>query len=419
MMYAKLDRSKLFCVKTHKKAKKQRKLKFVIIFLIIILFLLGGNILAYGESENTQDVEKTLTDSILEGIENLNVEDLQGYLDELSDGEKSFFAYDDIKDVLKNIINGNFAINYSDFTSAILANIFDGVLNFLPSFAVIIAITILCGIVNQIKSSFVDEGVTKIIFFICYASILTIIISLLMQIVGGCVETVQNLQKQMEIIFPILLTLIATSGGTVSATIYQPSVLFLSEVIVNVITSAIFPFTIVIIALTLASHLSEEIKLKNFCKLYKSINKWLIGIFLTVFSVFISIQGITSATYDGISFKAIKYALSNSVPIVGGFLSSGFDLIMASSVLIKNSVGSVGVLMLVGVIVSPLVALISFSLFLKLVSAITEPIGDSKISSMLSDLSENISYFTAGILVVAFMYFITIMLLICSSNVIF
>ena len=59
------------------------------------------------------------------------------------------------------------------------------------------------------------------------------------------------------------------------------------------------------------------------------------------------------------------------------------------------------------------------NLFLKLAAAVTEPMGDEKVSSFLSSLSGTVNYFTAGLLAVGFMYFITILLLICSSNALF
>lgn len=130
-------------------------------------------------------------------------------------------------------------------------------------------------------------------------------------------------------------------------------------------------------------------------------------------------QGITSATYDGISFKAAKYALGNSVPMIGGFLSGGLDLVLAGGVLIKNSVGMCGILLLVIVIAAPLVQLVVYNLFLKLTAAVTEPVGAEGVSGFLSSLSGAVNYFIAGLLAVGFMYFMTVLLLICSSNAMF
>ena len=201
--------------------------------------------------------------------------------------------------------------------------------------------------------------------------------------------------------------------------VYQPAVLFLSEIIVRIVSGIVFPLAVLICVLNMAGNMSSEIKLKNFSALFKSIIKWVLGISLTAFTVFLTVQGITSATYDGLSFKAAKYAISNSVPIIGGFLGSGFDLIVAGSVLIKNSLGSCSILLLAGVIFIPFVQLIVYNLFLKLTAAVTEPVGDARITEFFSSLSGTVNYFTAGLLAVGFMYFITILLLVCSSNSLF
>ena len=57
--------------------------------------------------------------------------------------------------------------------------------------------------------------------------------------------------------------------------------------------------------------------------------------------------------------------------------------------------------------------------FLKLAAAVAEPVGDARIASFLSSLSGTVNYFTAGLLAVGFMYFVTMLLLICSSNALF
>ena len=120
-----------------------------------------------------------------------------------------------------------------------------------------------------------------------------------------------------------------------------------------------------------------------------------------------------------LSFKAAKYAVSNSVPIIGGFLGSGFDLVVAGSVLIKNSVGSCGIILLALVVLPPLIQLVVCNLFMRLSAAVVEPIGEPGFSGVLASLGGAVNYFTAGLLAVGFMYFITMLLLVCSSNTLF
>lgn len=395
----------------------KKKKKFIILLAVLLfalIFVFGGTGAVAEEGSNDD-----LTDSIEDILGELDTEELQKYLDSLTEEQKQWFGEGDIGDKILSIINGDFSMDYGSFLSSMAALVFDGLDGLLSTFCVICAITILCGILSQFRSSVAEKGTGKLIFFVGYSSILVLVLTSLTAVIEECYSTVGSMQKQMQAVFPVLLTLIATSGGSVSVAVYQPAVLFLSEIIVRIISGIVFPLAVLICVLNMAGNMSSEIKLKNFSALFKSIIKWVLGISLTAFTVFLTVQGITSATYDGLSFKAAKYAISNSVPIIGGFLGSGFDLIVAGSVLIKNSLGSCSILLLAGVIFIPFVQLIVYNLFLKLTAAVTEPVGDARITEFFSSLSGTVNYFTAGLLAVGFMYFITILLLVCSSNSLF
>ncbi len=366
-----------------------------------------------GETENGD-----LLGNVEEILGSLDTEELQKYLDSLTEEQRELLG-GDIGKAIMSVISGDFSLNYSNVFSAIVGLIFDGLSGMLPAFCVICAIAILCGLLTHFRSSFSENGTAKMIHFVGYSAILVLILSSLAGVIGDCASSVDSMRVQMQAVFPVLLTLIATSGGSVSVAVYQPAVLFLSDAVVGIVSAVVFPLASLIFVLNMVGNMSKEIKLKNFSALFAGIIKWVLGITLTAFTVFLTVQGITSATYDGLSFKAAKYAISNSVPIIGGFIGSGFDLVIAGSVLIKNAVGSCGIILLIVVIAAPLIQLIVCSLFLKLAAAVTEPVGDSGISDFLTSVSGTLNYFIAGLIAVGFMYFITMLLLICSSNTLF
>lgn len=392
----------------------KRRRRFVL--FVLLAMLLALNFCPVAASEGEQDAD--LAGNIEEILSELDTEELQKYLDSLTEEQRELFG-DNIADAIRSVISGDFKLDYSNVFFAVAGLIFDGLKGMLPAFCVICSITILCGLLTHFRSSFAENGTAKLIHFVGYSAILVLILSSLAGVLGDCIAAVNSMRSQMQAIFPVLLTLIATSGGSVSVAVYQPAVLFLSEAVVGIITSAVFPLAGLIFVLNMVGNMSKEIKVKNFSAFFAGIIKWTLGITLAAFTVFLTVQGITSATYDGLSFKAAKYAISNSVPIIGGFLGSGFDLVIAGSVLIKNAVGSCGIALLVIVLAAPLIQLIVCNLFFKLAAAVTEPVGDSGISDFLSSVSGTINYFIAGLISVAFMYFITMLLLICSSNSLF
>ena len=119
---------------------------------------------------------------------------------------------------------------------------------------------------------------------------------------------------------------------------------------------------------------------------------------------------------SGSSTIAAYAPIGAGVPIVGGFLSGGFDLALAGSALIKNSVGYLGMLLLLAVLLKPLAMLISVNVLLKFTAAVTQPLGDRRISDFLGETADNANYCLAGVLMTAFMYFVMLLLCVCCSE---
>ncbi len=390
---------------------KKRAVLLIIIIVAAAACVFAGGITAYAE----EDGSKELNESISGLLEDLDLSELQNYLDEHSDSFLFNFG-DTAKEIVNYLIKGNLDTDYGSYIKELFNVIFKNVISLIPAFAEVTAIALLCAVVTTAEGKLIGKSTSKIVRLSCYSLIIMIIASMLVGTVSECISCIQSVKKQIEIITPILATLTVLTGGTSTAAIYQPSAIFLSGGAVEIVSGFIFPATLAVIVLNFMSKLNPQMSFGGVTALVKSIMKWVIGITVTVFSIFITMQSTASSLFDGIIFKATKYVVGNSVPIVGNFLSSGFDMLTSAGLLIKSSVGICGLLLLLAELIQPIILLISFSIILKFVGAVIQPVGEQTLYSLLSDLSKDIEFFIAGLLTVAFMYALIIMLIINSAN---
>ena len=405
------------CLKKVRRFYKLRRRRGVWLFLGVLFAVLFFAVSPeLSVSAYTPEEEQALEEfrlQIDELLDALDTDDLQAYLNSLSEFDQS-----DIKDVLSGVITGDFALDYTSLGQSVLAIVWQEGRAMLPAFAVILAAALLCGILNSAKNGFMQSNMTDIINFSAYLAIGAVVLAILTDLLKVGFEAIQSMQTQMEIVYPILLTLMAASGGSVSAGVFRPAVAFFSGAVCELFTAVVLPASVVVIVLAFIGNLSPEVPTEKLGDFFKSISKWLIGLTLGLFTLFLTVQGIASSQYDGLSLRAVKYLVSGSVPIVGGFLSGGMDLVLAGSALIKNAVGSFAVFLLFGAILRPVLLFAAFQLFLRLAAAVTEPAG-GKLSSFLSRLATDSGFFLAGLLCIAFLYFLTLVLLVCSTGVIF
>jgi len=374
----------------------------------------------YAESntDESDDLQEQLQTEIDEQLSNLDFDQIESVVTSLSLEAKKLFASNSFFEKLTEVISGEYADSSQSFFSAVLSIFWEGLKSYLPIIASIIAIAILSGMVGNLKAASNGKSIDNIIHFVTYGVVIIFLGSSLAQILAMTTTTLSTIKSLFDAIFPILLTLLTAVGGTVSVGIYQPAIALLSNLFVSLITYFLLPLFIFTIVFSLVGNLSNNVKFDKFVGFLQGSFKWTIGLCFTIFLGFISIQGIMAGAVDGLSIRTAKFAIKSYVPIVGGYVSDGLSLIMASSVLIKNAIGGVGLFVLFSSIISPILNLALFMLSLKFMAGIIEPIGDKKIANFIADLAKSLSMLIALLVAVAFLYTVITGLVMCSANLV-
>ncbi|MEG1520474.1 MAG: hypothetical protein RR458_05750, partial [Clostridia bacterium] len=247
-------------------------------------------------------------------------------------------------------------------------------------------------------------------------SIIIVMLSSVTKLIVTSKGVVENLKTQMFTAFPPLLTLLFASGGKTSVVSLQPILYFLSVIITDIIVKFIFPLIIISIVINLLSSISPDMKFKKLLDFIKSLSVYIIGVTLTVFTATLTISGLFSGTYDSVMYRTAKYAVGHSVPIIGGYIKDGLDIVIMSSVMLKNSVGIASLVVFIGIALKPIISAFAFSLMLKLVAGISEGFSDGAVGNFLSATASQVSMLGVTIVAVTFMYMVSIIALITAAN---
>lgn len=388
---------------------------------MVVFALISGSMrthrtYVYAEVSSQIELETEIDNNIENQLNSLDTSELDQILKDVIN-DSSELSGDSFSQKIKDIISGKLTINANTFGKYILDLFLEDVISFLPYICMIIAIAVLYSMVSASHSG-KNKSLNDIIHFVCYSAVVVIIIVWVSKLLMLTTNTLGSVKKQMELIFPILLTILTSLGGNVSVNVYQPAMAMLSGTVISVFINILMPIFTFMLVFTTISNLTTNIKFNKFSDFFSSCFKWIMGLVLMIFSAFVSIQGLMAGSIDSISLKTAKYTIKSAVPIIGGFLSDGVSLIMVSSVLIKNAVGVGGLVLLFGTILLPIIKIIVFSLLMKLASSILEPVADNRITSFVSSIAKSIQMLIALILGVAFMYFFMIGLVMCSTNII-
>lgn len=388
--------------------------KKITIFLVLIICLLSLSLFIKPEYcvSASDDIEESLTVSTSEIIDSI---DLSGLEDIVAGLELNNLFGMSVSEKISSIISGEYFTNYSSIFSAILSLFFIDIRSLLPLIFTILAIGLLSSILNSFKSD--SNDTSDMVYFVCYGVVVILILISFKDILSSISTVISNISSVMQIVFPILITLLVSIGSMSSISIYNPLVAVLTTAVDFVFEKLLYPIFILIFIFTVLGNLTNSIRLDKLNKFFMSTFKWVIGIVLTLFTGFLSIQGISAGRFDSISIKATKFALKSYIPLIGSFVADGMDFIVLGSILVKNTIGLVAIFILFIMIISPIIKMVVYKLLLQLTSGVLEVSGADKMSTFIQDISKVLLLPIVILIGISFMFIITVALIMCTANV--
>ena len=271
--------------------------------------------------------------------------DLNTFINESNQYTKAVFPDLDIKELINNGITGE--INNITLYDKVLSFFSKEIVVALKPLGSILLIVIIHTILKNISSNLGNEDTAQIAYFVECILIVTIIVNDFATILTSIRHTIKNLVSFMNMLIPILLSLIIATGQISSGTILQPILFFSVVFIGNVINWLIIPVLTASFILSIVSNLSDKIQVKNLSNFLKTSVLWCMGLVITIFVGILSLEGTLTSSVDGITIKGMKSATSTFIPVVGKALGESIDAVLGAASLIKNSIGFTGIIVVI------------------------------------------------------------------------
>lgn len=325
-----------------------------------------------------------------------------------------FFEDIDINKILSSAIKGE--IDNSTIYKKILNLLGTEVKTGIKSLISILVIIIIHSILKSISESLENDNISKLIYYVQYIAIVTVIMSNFSDIINLVKETTSNLVGFMNTLIPVLISLMLYTGSIATTSILEPIILFMINFIGNLIQSILIPIILIITSISIISKISDKVQIEKISKFLKSSTTWFLGLILTVFVGVVSLEGTLSSTVDGITAKTAKSIVSSAVPVVGKILGDVVDSVLGCGVILKNAVGFLGVIIIIGICILPILKLAVLTFSYKLISSVSEVIADAKIVKLLDEVADIFKILLAILVSISFMVIIGTTLLIKMSN---
>lgn len=280
----------------------------------------------------------------------------------------------------------------------------------------IVLLAIFTMLLETMQSAFERQAVSQVAYAVAYMVLLIIAVNSFRTGAGYAAEAISSMMQFMLAMVPLLLTLLASTGGVATVAVLHPLIVFMIHSIGTIIHVVVFPLLFFSAVLHLASTISERFKVTQLANLLRTVAVGLLGAMLTLFLGVLSIQGATGAVADGVALRTAKFVTGNFVPVVGRMFSDAADTVLSASLLVKNAVGIAGVVILVFLCAFPAVKILTIALIYRLSAAVLQPLGDTPIVQCLQLIGKTLIYVFAALASVGLMFFLAVTIVLTAGN---
>ncbi|MDR7072689.1 stage III sporulation protein AE [Fictibacillus barbaricus] len=281
----------------------------------------------------------------------------------------------------------------------------------------LILLTVFSMLLQSIQNAFDRSAISKVAYGIIYMVLIILALNSFHVAITYAVDAIDNMLNFMIALIPLLLALMATVGSIASVAFFHPVILFLVNTSGLLIKNFVLPLLFLSALLSIVSTMSEHHKVTQLAKLLRNIGIGTLAIFFTVFLGVMSVQGATAAVADGITIKTAKFITGNFIPVVGRMFTDATDTVMSASILLKNSVGIIGVVILLLLAVFPAIKVLILAFIYNIAAALLQPLGGGPIVECLGIIGKSVMFIFAALMTVSIMFFLAITIIIAAGNV--
>lgn len=396
--------------------------KCIYLFLLILVFLF----FPIDGQANEVSLDLSSNEALQEKIE-VGQENKQEEMEEDILGRIDFSAIDSnigdvqdqmgvgFKDIVEKLMKGELSLSKEVIGNLLLQPITSEWAEYRKEFSYLIMLVLISAIFYNFSSVFKNTQIGEISFFIVYLLLFTQLLLRFGALTGIVTQALESIISFMKTLIPAYFLTVACSTGTTTALLFYNITFVVITGVQWILLYLVIPAIHIYLVLSLVNHLSKEEFLSRMTQLIKKGIDWILKTMLGAVIGIHVVQGLIAPAIDEVKSMAVTKTAS-AIPGVGNAINAVTEVLLASAVLIKNSVGVAALICLLFLCAAPVVKLAFHSFLYKVITAILQPVSQKQMLECLNNMGESIGMLLKVLSMTVVLFFVTIAIIAVSTN---
>ncbi len=285
-----------------------------------------------------------------------------------------------------------------------------------PVVCTVIGIMLLCSFSSGFEISMRENALSRTISLVSTLGICAAVILPLCRLTERAGEVVQGAAGFMAMYVPVMSGLMISSAQEIQGSSYYVLLMGAAQVTGLLSSKIIFPLIKIFLSLSVVSSLSPYMYLSSLINSIYNGMKWMMNLSVGIFSAILSAQTVIASSMDNVSSRAVRFAVSSFVPVVGGVLGETLNTFSGSLTLLKSGTGVFALIAGFCIFIPVMIECIIWRLSFFLLGAASDILGISSVKALLKTV-ENVTGLIIAVMMTVIILFIisTVLVLIVGK----
>ena len=255
-------------------------------------------------------------------------------------------------------------------------------------------------------------------FLLIYTTLMVLLMQSFFLVRDIAMEGMNGILTFLQALIPTFTMAMVFTGNMVSGGVTYEIAFFFIYLMEFLMKHILSPMIHVFILVLFLNHLFEEDKLSKLAEfMEKVIGIILKGAFGAVIGLGV-VQSLLAPMKDRLASNVMLSGVS-SIPGIGGALGSVGEIILSCGMLIKNSVGIIGLILLFIIAVIPVLKIGCFWVMYHLLSILLQPVADIRLVECVSGVARGCDLYLKLILYSMLLFFVLISMVTMATSFVF
>ena len=353
-------------------------------------------------ASETEDVQISDKMQNMELLESMDFTDVDRMMEELFPQETMGFA-----DAVRQIMLGNTDAGREAMKEMLWERMLGAWEVNRKSILYLILLAIAAAVFIGFSDIFQTRQVSQISFYMIYLLVIGICLTSFQAASEWMANGVHTLTGFMKVLYPVYFAAVTVAKGSVSSLAFYHLAIILIVVIEELLLHLIVPGIHMYVIIRVMNSLQSEDYLSKFAELLETAIGWGLKTLMGGMIGLNVIQGMLGPAIDTVKRSAVTRGME-MVPGVGDLLGGTAEVALGTAVLIKNSIGIVGMFLCLVLCLAPLLQLAVITLGYKLAAALVQPVSDKRITECIGGVGEGCRMLMNCIFVTGILFLVTV-----------